>query len=144
MGIPPRDHFGRVVPHDDCDLGEDDGVIRNIPLSQIVYDENIQGRRISSGAFSATSGDPDNGMSVDLENLIVAAGKAPSANVPEGMGAVRLHVGPVRGVGLKVGSDPDDSNPFHGQVWGVKKPLRSKLHDLVVDWVVAVDGVRIR
>lgn len=144
MGIPPRDPFGRVTPYEDVELCEGDSVIRNIPPSQIVYDENIQGRRISSGAFSATSGDPDYGMSVDLEKLIVAAGKAPSANVPEGMGAVRLHVGPVRALGLKVGSDPDDSNPFHGQVWGVKRPFRAKLHDLVVDWVVAVDGVRIR
>jgi hypothetical protein len=149
-----RDGSGAVEPHDEPSLGGDDGLIRHIRNddNHLCPDENRGGKRISSAAFSATSGDPRHGMSVDLEKSLLIAGLMADSRVPAGLGAVRLRVGAVRGLGLKVGSDPIPANnqdglpenPHHGQVWGVRPNFRKKLHRLVEGWVVPLPGVRLR
>jgi hypothetical protein len=137
-----------VAPHDDLGIDSAGVLVRHIHPTHIVPDENIGGKRISSAAFSATSGDPDNGMSVDIGQKLIADGKALDAMVKDGLGAVSLPVGGVRELGLKVGPDPDlnidPPNPYHGQVWPVKSSTRSKLHKIVIDWVRALPGVALR
>jgi hypothetical protein len=40
----------------------------------------------------------------------------------------------LRAIGLQVGSDPRDINPFHAAVWGVKETVRKRLVKLY-EWV---------
>ena len=142
---PPRDDTGAVVPHDDPAIEGDSSLVRHInPDFHIVPDENIGGRRVSSNAFSATNGDPQYGMSVDIGQLLSELGLGEGGMVPPGMGAVRLRVNAVRGLALMVGSDPEPDNAAHGQVWGVKSSKRPKIHKVVEDWVIAIPGVAIR
>ncbi len=142
---PPRDAAGRVVAHDDPEIEDDSSLIRHInPEFHVVPDENTGGRRIASSAFSATSGDPDFGMSVDVGQFLAERRLGENAHVPPGFGAVRLRVGPVRALALRVGSDPLADNDEHGQVWGVKSTKKSKLQRIVEDWVVTLPGVAIR
>jgi hypothetical protein len=89
-------------------------------------------------------GDPDCGVSVDLGQLLAEAGLREDARVPQGMGAVKLQVGPVRDLNLRVGSDPLPTNGYHGQIWDVKDTKRTKLHKLVIGWVVPIPNVLIR
>ena len=140
---PPKGADGQVIPHDDFAIDPASWLIRHIPEYHIVPDENLGGRRISSGAFSHTSDDPDFGMSVDIGQLLDELGLSQDAMVPLGMGAVRLQVGAVRALALRVGSDPMPDNVAHGQVWGVKDSKRSKLHKIVDDWVTTLENVSI-
>lgn len=144
-----------VKPHSDNNIGDDTALIRHIcnDTNHVVYDHNRNCRRISSAAFSATSDDPDYGMSVDLECSLVKAGLPLDAMVPPGFGAVILPAGGVREIPLLVGPDPiprDNEfglreNPHHGQVWGVKSSkLRRRLHSLVAGWVLSLTDVEIR
>ena len=59
------------------------------------------------------------------------------------MGAVKLQVGPVRDLNLRVGSDPLPTNGYYGQIWDVKDTKRTKLHKLVIGWVVPIPNVLI-
>ena len=144
--LPPRDATGVVMPHDDPEIGNETILVRHInPAYHVVLDENIGGRRISSNAFSCSTGDPGHGMSVDIGQLLSEAARSMAAMVPMGFGAVSLNVGQVRNLVLKVGSDPiPEKNPYHGQTWGVRRRARPQLHGIVIDWVVAIEGVAIR
>lgn len=142
---PLTDACGNVIAHDDPNISPQSMLIRHVNEAQhVILDENINGRRIASAAFSRTTGDPDNGVSVDLGQLLAEAGLREDAKVPPGMGAVKLQVGPVRDLNCRVGSDPIVTNAFHGQIWDVKDAKRRKLHKLVVGWVVPLPGVAIR
>jgi hypothetical protein len=142
---PPTDGHGNVIAHDDPNVSPHSMLIRHINEAQhVILDENINGRRIASAAFSRTTSDPDNGMSVDLGQLLAEAGLKEDAKVPPGMGAVKLPVGPVRDLNCRVGSEPTPTNAFHGQIWDVKDAKRKKLHKLVIGWVVPLSGVAIR
>ena len=142
---PPIGPDGNVLAHDDPNISRQSMLIRHINEAQhVILDENINGRRIASAAFSRTTGDADNGMSVDLGQLLAEGGLREDENVPPGMGAVKLEVGPVRDLALRVGSDPIPTNKYHGQVWDVKDLKRQRLHALVVGWVVPIAGVAIR
>lgn len=142
---PPTGPDGKIIAHDDPDILPQSMVIRHINEAvHVIFDENINCRRIASGAFSRTSGDPENGMSVDIGQLLAEAGLREDAEVPSGMGAVQLPVGPVRQLNLRVGSDPIPTNKYHGQVWDVKDTKRTKLHKLAIGWVVPIPGVAIR
>jgi hypothetical protein len=139
------DEQGNVVPHDDAGLRGDSLLVRHInPEQHLYFDENLNRTRIASSAFSATNGDPYNGMSVDLTQLLEEADRPHSAMVPSGFGAVSLRVSDVRELGLQVGSDPIAENPFHGQAWGVKTTTRKKLQRIVLDWVVPLDNAALR
>jgi hypothetical protein len=145
MSNPVRDAGGNVIPHDDPTIDRASGFIRHInPDHHIVVDENIGGRRLGSNAFSASSGDPHYGLSGDIEQDLIAAGRANTAQVPSGFGAVRLQVGKLRDLGLSVGADPVEENAFHGQAWGVRSTKRSKIYALVDTWLVPIPGVAIR
>ena len=143
--MAPGNADGAVRPHDDPEIDPRSSLVRYInPEYHLVFDENAGRFRIGSGAFSATSGDPFNGMSVDVGQSMAAAGLAAFERTPRGFGAVEIDVGDARSLQLQVGTDPLPGNPFHGQIWGVKSSKRAKLHRLVKGWLVALDGVAIR
>jgi hypothetical protein len=142
---PPRGSGGVVTAHDDPAILPRSLLIRHInPKHHVVPDENTNGLRISTGAFAATTGDPDHGMSVDVGLLLAEQGFPDSHMVPQGMGAVSLAVNDLRAKGLRVGSDPIPTNVFHGQVWGVKQTTRKAVQRLVRGWVVPLAGVALR
>lgn len=139
---PPRDEQGDVVPHDNDGIAVSDGVIRRISDQQLVDDPKTGGRRISSIAYKASSGQ-NGGMSVDLQKLIEAAGYDPLAYVtsPRWMGSVRFEAGALRDEGFMIGSDPLPHNPYHGEVWGrFSKPQQRRLAEIAA-WFVPIKGV---
>src|SRR5262249_45710714 len=94
------------------------------------------GSRISSAAFACTNGDPDHGMSVDINQLLAENTLPADHMVPKHMGAVSLIDADLRAKGFRIGSDPTPENSFHGQVWGVKQGARKIVQKLVKGWVV--------
>jgi hypothetical protein len=125
MGTPPRDASGNVLPHDDPDIEDGDGLLRYIdPDNHLVWDDNLGRYRVSSAAFSESS-TPNGGMSVDIEQSMVAAGLAREARLPNPRwGIARLLAGNMRQLGLQVGSDSLPENPHHGAVWGIGRNRR--------------------
>jgi hypothetical protein len=120
-------------------------LIRHInPDFHVVPDENTGCLRIASSAFSATSGEPAHGMSVDVGQLLDERGLNEAFHVPQGMGAVRFRVGATRDLGFRVGSDPLPDNAEHGEVWDVKSKKGRKIQGIVEDWVVELPGVALR
>ena len=144
MGAPPRDSDGRVVPHDDADILGDEYVLRYIVPDWLKPHSSLPGwRRLSSAAFSPSSKryDPYQGMSVDLLQPMLDAGLPPTGRKGQAHEAVvRLLVRDVREIGLQVGSDPLDTNPYHAAVWGVKEGARKRLMK-VYEWVEKPDDV---
>lgn len=117
-----------VDPYDEKQIGASDTIIRRIsPEQHVVWDENRKRKRISSKAYNKSSG-PRDGMSVDIEKLIVAAGQDPRVYVttPRFTGSVAMPAGKVRELDLWVGYDPvkdapnEPDNPHHGEVWATK------------------------
>ncbi len=141
---PPRDASDNVIPHDHEGIQPTDGIIRRIPEQLIVTDDKIGGRRISSMAFKCSSG-PNGGMSVDLQQQIEDAGFDAKTYVttPHWIGSVRFQAGQLRAEGFRVGFDPIDTNPYHGEVWGkFSKGKQNRLRQLC-EWFVQIDGVSI-
>lgn len=116
---PPRDESGHVEPHDHPGIKSEDGIIRRIAGNQWVYDPKVPGKRASTAAFRASSGEKG-GMSVDLQALIEEARIDPKRFVmsPPWIGAVRFEAGYLRSLGCMVGYDPVAGNDYHGEVWG--------------------------
>jgi hypothetical protein len=142
---PPLSPEGVVIVHDDPAILPESLLVRHInPDHHVVPDENTKGLRISSGAFAATTGDPDHGMSIDIGQLLTERGLPDRHMVPQHMGAVSVGVGDLRAIGLKIGSDPIPTNEFHGQAWGVKTTTRKAVQKLVKGWIVPLPGVALR
>jgi hypothetical protein len=79
---------------------------------------------LSSGAYTESN---DGGMSVDIEEWILTAGLPALHYVTDpAQGAVRLNVGELRKLGLKVGWDPDGGHIHHGAVWGLGGPKQRR------------------
>ncbi|HEV2366013.1 MAG TPA: hypothetical protein VGS12_17650 [Caulobacteraceae bacterium] len=132
------------MPHDDAAIASDTWVVRHVSADHhVVRDDNLGVRRLSTGAFSATSGEPGHGMSVDIGQVLRDLGLVEGAMVPAGHGGVRLSVGALRRLTLRVGSDPEPGNPAHGQTWGAERRLRRKLLEIACagGWVIALPGV---
>jgi hypothetical protein len=127
MAEPPRDANGNVIPYDDADIGNDDGLIRHInPNYHVVLDKNTGRKRLSTAAFSESS-KPPGGMSVDLERPLTEAGLDYLAMLPDtDFGAVRLIAGEMRELGHKVGRNPLPQNPYHGEVWDIGRGRAAK------------------
>jgi hypothetical protein len=108
-------------------LSDDDYLIRKIPgVPHIVGP--LGNRRISKSAFSASSPavDPEEGMSTNVERLILREG-AVEDFAPEFPALGRLKVVDVKALGLTVTFAPLDDDPTHCQVLGVKEGHRKKL-----------------
>lgn len=138
---PPQDEHGNVIPHDHAGILPQDGIIRRISEQQIVSDEKIGGRRISSMAFNCSTS-PNGGMSIDLQQQIEEAGLNAKEFVttPRWIGSVRFQASQLRSEGLWVGFNPLDDNPYHGDVWGRSK--KKRLLQLC-EWFVPIEGVSI-
>ncbi len=141
---PQRDENGVVIPHDHPGILPEHGIIRRVSEELLVNDEKLAGRRISTMAFKPSSGD-NGGLSVDLQNEIEKAGLDAKAYVttPQWMGSVRIEAGQLRDEGFIVGSDPIESNPYHGEVWGnFTRPKKRRLL-AICEWFVRIDDVAI-
>lgn len=131
-----------TADQDDTTIDDDDYVIRYIPKNHLTPSQTGN-RRLSRGAFSGSSKqrDPLQGMSVDILSSIVASGSSPEQCMSENFeAAVKFRVGDLRKVGLRIGKTPKEDNPFHADVWGVKKSTRGRLLELA-EWVLKPDDV---
>jgi hypothetical protein len=115
-----------VDPYDEDLIKTEDTIIRRInPEQHVIWDENRQKRRIASKAYNKSSFGLKDGMSVDVEGLIVGAGENPQTYVttPVFTGSVALTAGEARALDLWVGYEPIkdvpnvQDNPHHGEVW---------------------------
>lgn len=143
---PPRDANGTVVPHDHEEILDGHGVIRRISSEHIIDDEKCAtGRRISTMLFRASSV-PNGGMSVDLQNEIEKDGHDAKVYVttPRWFGSVRFHAGQLRTEGFQVGADPNEANPYHGEVWGGFTRGKQNRLLCLCEWFVPIDGVSIK
>ena len=123
---PPRDVEGLVLPHDHAEILEEYHVIRHITPRDLHTDQDTGVTRIASGAYSESS-DVHGGMSVDIEEWMIADGLDPLHYLPDPMhGATRISVGELRNRGFKVGWDPLPENPHHGGVWGIGNGSKRK------------------
>lgn len=141
---PPLDGNGEVVPHDHSGILPSDGVIRRISEQQIVIDDKIGGKRISSLAFKpSTKG--VHGMSVDLQAQIEEAGHNAREYVstPRWIGSVRFEAGALRAESFQVGCEPLRDNPFHGEVWGTFSKRKQRRLREICEWFVTIEDVSI-
>jgi hypothetical protein len=138
-------------PYDENDISPDQTIIRRInPVQHIVRDDNRGCNRVSSKAFSPSSG-KNGGMSVDIETKIVEAELDPQKYVttPIFTGSVSFLASAARALGLWIGYEPIPETPYHGEVWGTPKPNRfrksqkNRLHG-ACDWYVPLEGVEIK
>jgi len=139
-----------MEPYDENEISAGDVIIRRInPRQHVVWDENRSCSRISSKAFSPSSG-PNDGMSVDIEQLMLSDGVDPRQYVttPVFTGSVAFSAGSARALGLLVGYDPLPTNPYYGEVWGGSRPNRLSQRQKkglaeASRWYVELDGVDI-
>lgn len=147
-----------MQPYDEHKIEGQHVIIRRIdPDQHIVPDANLGCKRISSKAFSPSSG-PQGGMSVDIEKLMLDDRIDPREFVttPRFQASVSFAAKVARDLGLRVGYNPIletdqiPENPYHGEVWGPDaKPnkfsngQRNGLHR-AVEWYVELPGVEIR
>lgn len=121
---PPRDASGNVVPHDHDEIPNHYHVIRRTTPNDLCQNTDTGQRRLASGAFCEST---EGGMSVDIEELMVADGLDPLAHITDSsFGAVRITVGELRALGMKVGWDPIEGNRHHGEVWGISNSRRRR------------------
>lgn len=142
-----------MAPYDESGIGADDLIIRRInPHYHVIFDDNRQCRRISSKAYSPSSG-PDAGMSIDVEQLIITAGQQPQQYVvdPVFTGAVAFSASSIRSLGLWIGYEPVHDNPYHGEVWGANPSRHNKFTKTQKDglaaaaaWYVSIDDVALQ
>jgi hypothetical protein len=137
-----------VNPYDENGIGAADIIIRRInPAEHVVPDQNRNCNRISSKAYSPSSGQ-NGGMSIDVEALIRKAGLQPQIFVttPVFTGSVAFEASSIRSLGLWVGYEPLTLNPYHGEVWGAvrhTKFTRSQKSGLAssANWYVQIPNV---
>ncbi len=138
-------------PYDEDDISPDQTIIRRInPVQHIIRDDNRDCSRVSSKAFSPSSG-PNGGMSVDVEARIIADDLDPHEYVttPVFTGSVSFLASAARALNLWIGYDPIPDNPYHGEVWGNPRPNRfsggqKKGLQNACEWYVPLEGVEIR
>jgi hypothetical protein len=144
LSPPPLDANGEVIPHDHPEIQNEHWIIRRVSGQETVFDPKVQGRRLSTAVFSASSG-KNGGISVDLQNEIEAAGLDPAHHVttPRWTASIRLQCVHFRARDLKVGYEPLPENPHHGEVWG--QLSRAKKGELLAEaeWLVPIPSVNI-
>lgn len=140
-----------IEPYDEDRIDGEDNIIRRVnPTQHVIWDENRQSHRISSKLYSKSSGLKE-GMSVDIEALILADGLPPLEYVttPVYTGSVVFTASNIRALDLFVGYDPiKDTNPYHGEVWTkapAKRFSKSQKDGLAKfsSWYVALPDVEI-
>jgi hypothetical protein len=146
-----------VEPYDEKNISRQDRIIRRINVKEhVIWDGNRQRNRISSKLYNKSSGLLD-GMSVDIEALILADGVDPVDHVttPVFTASVFFSAGDVRALGLIIGYEPvadvegQPDNPYHGEVWLTtqrKSFTRAQKKGLAnsANWYVEIPDVDIR
>lgn len=136
-------------PHDSPTISDGDTIIRRVnPVHHVVPDHNTGGFRTSSKLFSPSSGE-DEGMSVDLLELIKLdnVDAVTFLTTPVFAGSVKFTASAARNAGLMLAEDPLPENPYHGQVWGSnERPSHfTKSHKKALaeasEWFVEIPGV---
>ena len=143
LKLPPHNN-NVVIPHDHEEILQEDGIIRRISEEQVVFDEKIDGRRLSSTAFKPSSG-VNSGMSIDLQRQIEEAGLVAREFIttPRWTGSIIFKAGDLRHEEFQVGYDPNPNNPFHGQVWGNFSNAKRKRLRGICTWFVPIENVSI-
>lgn len=145
-----------VAPYDEPRISVNDTIIRRInPEQHVVPDDNRNCYRISSKAYSTSSG-PTGGMSVDVEALIVADDIDPQqwVTTPVFTGSVAFDSNAIRALNLWIGYDPirdapgQPDNPYHGEVWsatGAANFTRGQKNGLAraARWYVTIPNVEL-
>jgi len=151
IAAPAKDDQGNVLPHDHPELTNDGRLIRRVPVQWVI--ETPAGRRLSSAVLEPSSKDvdPHCGLSVDLEQLMLAEGVDPLEHVNKShpAGALAFRVSAFREQYFQVGFDPVPENDYHGGVWQ-RPPLGAKFtrgmkRKLLrgAEWFIAIEGVSI-
>lgn len=133
---------------DDASIGDEEYLIRRVdPVYHVVKDPKaIGGCRIASSLYTTSSGGND-GMSVDLQASIEAAGLNAREFVssPKYIGSIRFQVRIARATNLQVSRDPLPDNPHHGLVWNQGGKSFSKAQQKALksnsEWLVELTGV---
>lgn len=137
--LPPLDENNKVIPHDHEEITNEQYIIRRVSHQHVVSDGN-GGQKISSMLFKSNSGE----LSIDIKKFIEDAGLDVKKFVtnPRFIGSVLICVDQIRALGYKVGYDPIQENPYHGEIWGNLKS-QSNIKTLLkqASWFVAIDGV---
>lgn len=151
---PPRDKEGNILPHDAGQIANDSLAIRRVSEVQLIVDKNSGTKRISSMLYKTSSAQPNStpGMSIDIEQYILADGKKPSewVTTPRWFGSVKFMIGELRKTGFMVGYDPltvppaPEANPYHGEVWGKFTSSQGKYLAGTAEWYVEIPGVALR
>lgn len=145
LSPPPRDANGEVVPHDHQGILPNDGIIRRVSEQQIVFDPKIGGKRLSSAVLNPSSG-LHGGLSVDLQKQIEEAGLDAMTFVttPRWMASIRFEASQLRDEEFKIGFDPLDDNPFHGEVWGTFSKAKIKRLFQLCNWFLPLSDTSIQ
>jgi hypothetical protein len=138
-------------PYDEPEIENNDVIIRRVnPAQHVVPDETTGKLRTSSKLFSPSSG-PKGGMSVDLLRLMEAGGinAREFVTTPVFTGSVCFSADAARTAGLRVGYDPVEGNPYHGEVWGSERQSsftrpQKRLLAAASTWFVELPGVEIK
>lgn len=139
-----------IEPYDENQIEADDTIIRRInPVQHLVDNHNTGTKRVSTKAFSPSS-EENGGMSVDIEKLILEDGQEPKQFVttPTFTGSVSFSAKEIRDLNLRIGYDPRPENPYHGEVWGERRPNRfskGQKNTLLstAKWYVKLDNVEL-
>jgi hypothetical protein len=135
---PPRDQQGKIVPHDHAEIFDTHHVIRHTTPHDLCSGDIPGTRRLSSGTYSESK---DGGMSVDIVEWMVADQLDELHFLSDPThGAVRIRVGDLRALDLKVGWDPDGGHKYHGAVWGVRSSSKRKRVANIAVGVKKTDG----
>jgi hypothetical protein len=143
---PPRDDSGAVIPHDHEEILPNDGIIRGVSTQHIVHDPKaIGGKRVSSSMLFNPSSGNNGGVSVDLQRLIEENGFDAKLYLrTRFVGLVRFEAYQLRDEGFKVGYDPIEKNPYHGEVWGSFSTAKKKKLFQLCTWFVPLKDTQIQ
>lgn len=132
MPSPKRDSDGKVTPHDDPRISDDDFLVRYVHTNHLHPDDK-GGRYLSEALFSPSSKARDKyqSMSTDILQPMLDDGLPNTGRKGANHeGVVKMRVGDLRGLGFKVGYDPGENNdPYHVGVWGLRKGDRGKIYE---------------
>ena len=145
---PPRDLSGKISRHNHPEILDEDTIIRRISPHHLVPDG--QGRSVISSMAYQESSEDGEGMSIDIEKLILEDGKNPSDVLisSDWIGAVQFDAGFLRSKELDVGYDPIEEgvniNPYHGQIWGKFPKSVKRALQKAAEWYIEAEGVLLR
>jgi hypothetical protein len=115
------------MPADDGSVGDDETLLRHFPPVFWILDKLTGTHRLSSQAFSQSTR-PPGGMSVNREMPMRDAGLEPTHFLPAPeFGLARLVARDLRAMTLVIRATPITGNPFHAEVWGLRKAIQRRL-----------------